>query len=360
MNENALFDSISAKVTLTLEYKGREILNEKIFKLLSLIKEKGSIYAASRSLGIPYSRAWEWITKLERNLGVEVIERRRGGSRGGGTSLTSYGRRLLELYIEKLREYKLDLSMKSLLLKNALEPDIIYVGSHDPLIEIILSTFSRSNGFSVEFVRVGSCSGLLAIMIEEADLSAIHLVDPLTNEYNLPYLRRYGIEKNVVVLKGYEREMCLAYHPSLNLSSFEDAISKGYRIVNRNIGSGTRILLDYILDKIAVKLGREPESLKDNLEGYEFEVKTHDDVAKAISSGKADFGLLPRFIAMNYGLKCIHLIWERYDLVIPKRKRNKDPIKRFINFMKNKSVLKLINGMVGYRCDQELGNVIEL
>ena len=154
--------------------------------------------------------------------------------------------------------------------------------------------------------------------------------------------------------------MCLAYHPSLNISSFEEAISKGYRIVNRNIGSGTRILLDYMLDKIAVKLGKDPNGLRKNLSGYEFEVKTHDDVAKAISSGKADFGLLPRFTALNYGLKCIHLVWERYDLVIPKKKKEKDSIKKFIEFMKSDSVFELINKTNGYRCDKGLGEVIEL
>ncbi len=357
-NDLDIAERLKPKIKLVLEYNGKEVLNERLYRLLVLINKKGSIYSASRSLGVPYSRAWEWITKLERDLKGEVIVKMRGGSRGGGARLTDLGKELIRIYHSKLLELKLDLSTEDIIGGVIKVPDLLYVGSHDPLIEIILSAYAKKHDLSIEFARVGSCSGLLAIMLEEADVTAIHLMDPETGEYNLPYLDRYGLKGSVIVVRGYEREVCLAHHPLVKIDSIRDAVLGGYRIVNRNIGSGTRILLDYFLDKIASELGVEREKIKKNLAGYYHEVRDHYEVAKLISGGKADFALLPRTIAMNYGLSCVPLIWERYDIVIPKRKFRGIKLRKLVDFLKSDSVKEIIRNTRGYRFGDDLGEVI--
>ena len=115
----------------------------------------------------------------------------------------------------------------------------------------------------------------------------------------------------------------------------EEIIENNLRIVNRNPGSGTRMLLDYYLKQMAMNLNDRFENLIRKINGYEIEAKSHTAVAVAVLTGKADVGLGIRSVAEMYGLDFIPLREEEYDFVIPKDKFEKQPVKDFIETLKS-------------------------
>jgi putative molybdopterin biosynthesis protein len=159
--------------------------------------------------------------------------------------------------------------------------------------------------------NVGSLGGLLALKRNEAHLAGSHLLDPEIGEYNISYIHQYLNGFPVVVLGWVNRQQGLIVAPDnpKGIYSLRDLARTEVTYVNRQRGSGTRVLLDYHLRK----LGVAPNSIS----GYNQEVYTHLAVAAGISSGKADCGLGIAAAAQALGLGFIPLYWERYDLVIP-------------------------------------------
>jgi len=357
-NFERVLSNLRSRIALLLEYRGRVVVDERLAQLLKLIDEKGSILAAAKSLGTSYSRAWEWISKAERILGVELVMRRRGGISGGGAKLTEEGRKLLSYYFEKARECGLTFPREVSVMPKEKLPDIFFAGSHDPILENLFGYFAKQMGYKVEISWIGSSGGLLALMLGEADISGIHLLDPDSGEYNIPYLRKYWIHDRVIVIRGYQREVSLAYSPQITLEGIEDLISGKIKIVNRNPGSGTRILLDQILRDIAKKNKLSFRKLTEKIPGYFFEVKTHIEVAKAIAAGKADAGLVLTFIAKSFNLRCISLRWEWYDFVILLERLKKKSVRDFITFLKSDTAKSIIKACQGYKVSDELGNIV--
>jgi len=353
-----ILDALSINISLRMEYKGKTILDDKLAKLLYLISEKGSILSASRSLGIPYSRAWERISRIEKILGVKIVNRRRGGVHGGGTSLTEEGKILLDFFLQKARHHRVGDFGDLKLLSQILRTDLVFAGSNDPILEEILYMFSTEFGYGVDIYWVGSTGGFLAIFLGEADLVGCHLLDPASGDYNIPYLQKYWLLDSVIVVRGFMREISLAHRDGLELNKVDDIIDKGYRIVNRNLGSGTRILLDLMIEDSAKRRGVSKLELIREINGYDVEVKTHYDVAKAIISGEADAGIVLTYIAEKHGLKHKSIKWEIYDLIIPVVAIKKDVVKEFIKFIRNKEVKKFINKHIGYKTLNDTGKIV--
>jgi len=179
---------ISARVEIVLEYKGKVLLDYEGARLLESIDSYGSILIAARSLGLPYSKAWEKISRIEKLLGVKVVERRRGGSGGGGSALSAEGKALLTYYRRVLDSYGIGFGspgMKKLEVKDV----FVVSGSHDIVLEVILGELRRSQGFRIESHWTGSSGGLASLMLGDAVLASSHLYDPASGEYNIPFLK---------------------------------------------------------------------------------------------------------------------------------------------------------------------------
>ena len=348
INEN----NVSIRYEVILEYNGEPILDSKTAQLLKLINEKGSILAASRALGIPYSRAWEIIMKLERTLGVKLIKAFRGGKGGGGTRLTDTALKLLEIYDraeKKLRRHMgIPYARKHIALQ---EPDIIIVHSHDPLLDLIINKLG-DEGFVIENSCVGSGMALSLLSLGEADIACIHLFDPNTGDYNKPYLEKYFLSTRAVFLGGYYRELVFAFRPGLDPSSYntvDDVVSEilrgNLKIVNRNKGSGTRVFFDYLLRTVAEKMKLPVDKVK----GYENEVYTHIDVAKNVALGRADAALVLRYAAELYGLKYIHVTWERFECITLRENTVKRGVIRFKELINSEWVKNQLRTMPGYK-----------
>ncbi|RLF98765.1 MAG: MolR family transcriptional regulator [Thaumarchaeota archaeon] len=346
---------IRSRATILFEVDGEVVVDEKLAKLLMLIDEEKSILAASRTLKLAYSRAWESIMKAERKLGVKLVEVRRGGRGGGGAVLTSYGRKLLNRY---LREYRVKLRKKLTIKKVRISyPELVYAGSNDLLLERIFGLM-REKGFeAIDVAWIGSSGGLMALMLREADLAGIHLYDPTTGKYNIPYLSRYWLEDIVIVIRGYDREIGFVSREPLN-DPLKTLIEGGARLINRNLGSGTRVYLDQLLKKEAEERGASFQELAETIKGFKDEVRTHLEVVKAIIDGKADVGLTIRFIAEKHGLHFKHVTWEKFDFVILKDRFEKRPIQEFIKMLKSDAIKGFVEKMTGYRIPEDSGRVI--
>jgi putative molybdopterin biosynthesis protein len=232
--------------------------------------------------------------------------------------------------------------------------DLYVIGSHD----MGLDRLTPLLGLNVKIINVGSLEGLKSVIRGEADIAGIHLVDEETGEYNIPYLKRYNV-RNAVLIRGYMREqgLIVAKGNPNNVRGLEDVVDKGLTIVNRNRGSGTRVLLDMKLREIARARGLTFEELVSKVKGYYYEARTHTAVAAAISQGKADVGVGIKVAAELYNLDFISLGWEHYDFLIPKAKLGKEQVKAFISVLKSPEARRELEKL-GYRVPSNVGEVV--
>ncbi|MCX8172333.1 MAG: molybdopterin biosynthesis protein, partial [Archaeoglobaceae archaeon] len=236
--------------------------------------------------------------------------------------------------------------------------DLIIMGSHCVGVEILLNMLWEK--FESKVINVGSMAGIFAIMRGEADIAGIHLLDE-SGIYNEPLLRKLGVN-NAVLVKGYLRDqgILVANGNPKKILGIKDLIREDVRIVNRNKGSGTRVLLDLLLRDVAKELEVSFEELKSRVKGYNFEVKTHDAVASAIATNKADAGFGIKAIAKFFNLEFIPLRAEEYDFLIPKDRLKKDSVQFFIKKLKSKKFAEELMKVDGLRIYERTGEIIEL
>jgi putative molybdopterin biosynthesis protein len=173
-------------------------------------------------------------------------------------------------------------------------------------------------------------------------MAGLHLLDPETGEYNFPYLRQYlkGIDVRVIHLVYREQGLMVRKGNPKAIQGLNDLIRPEITFINRQKGSGTRILLDHALKIVSLKPG--------DIRGYEKEEFTHIAIASAVAGGMADAGLgiLPAAKAMN--LDFIPVAKERYDLVIPSLYFEGEKIKRVIQTIRSDEFKSLVSQMGGY------------
>ncbi|MEE9603398.1 MAG: molybdopterin biosynthesis protein [Thermoguttaceae bacterium] len=196
--------------------------------------------------------------------------------------------------------------------------DLVVIGSHCVGLDLLLSKL-HERGFATKFLAVGSTGGLQAAARGQCDLAGMHLLDPQSGQYNRPMLTEeleliegYGRLQGVVFRKGDERfeggdaATCIA-----RVAADADCV-----MVNRNAGSGTRILIDRLLK------GAEPT-------GYAVQPKSHNGVAAAVTQGRADWGVAIETVARRSELGFLPLEEEHYDFAVPKARLNRPGIIAF-------------------------------
>lgn len=187
------------------------------------------------------------------------------------------------------------------------------VGSHDLALNLLVDLLrQRKGGLEIEVSSAGSLGGLIALQEERADLAGIHLLDEETGEYNYPYIKRLLPGREIAVVNlAYRVQglMLLAGNPK-NVEGLADLRRPDIIFINRQKGSGTRVLLDLQL--------RQSGILASEIRGYQRELDTHLAVASAITRGEADVALGIEAAARSCGLDFLPLFRERYDLVMPK------------------------------------------
>ncbi|MCA9080832.1 MAG: molybdopterin biosynthesis protein [Planctomycetaceae bacterium] len=208
-------------------------------------------------------------------------------------------------------------------------PDLVVIGSHCLGLDELLGEL-RQHGFSVTVLHVGSQGGLTAAQRGECDLAGVHLLDPQSNEYNRPF-----VTPGLTLVPGYQRMQCFVCRSDdprfTNVTEAHAALSialsdTSCAMVNRNPGSGTRILLDQLLQQVDTKL--QPP-------GYGVQVRSHNAVAAAIQQGRADWGLAIEPVAAAYGLRTFPVQAEQYDFVIPDQRLQRPAVQALLRLLKS-------------------------
>ncbi len=130
------------------------------------------------------------------------------------------------------------------------------------------------------------------------------------------------------------------------------------RLVNRSRGSGTRILLDHFIAGLAAEKGVSVETLKERINGYRFERKTHSGVAEAVARGEADVGLGIEYVARIKGLDFIPLTTERYDFLVRMDRLDKHSVKLFLQVLKSDDFKNKLSKMPGYVVGDDIGSFL--
>jgi putative molybdopterin biosynthesis protein len=214
-----------------------------------------------------------------------------------------------------------------LLGRNLQLADLVVIGSHCVGLDYLLGLLQQ-RGIRTKFLAVGSTAGLEAAKRGECDIAGIHLMDPATGEYNRPFLTPdldliagYGRLQGVVFRPGDERFEQRSAHEAIT-SAKQDPICV---MVNRNQGSGTRVLIDRLLE------GTKPS-------GYAVQPRNHSAVAAAVLQGRADWGVTLATIAKNSGLGFLQLQHEQYDFVTPKSRANRPSVAAFRSLLEEPEV----------------------
>lgn len=225
--------------------------------------------------------------------------------------------------------------------RREIESSVCVIGSHDPLIDEIADILLRSEKrVSVSSAHVGSMGAVMALRNREAHLGGIHLLDTESGEYNKSYVKKYFKEGDVTLIRGVKRVqgiMTAAGNPH-GIRGIEDL--KRVSFVNRQKGSGTRILLDFLLAKNGIS--------PDEIYGYTREEYTHTAVAAAVAAGSAEAGLGIYSAAKTYGLEFIPLWDEEYDFLALTSSLDEENVKMFIEALKSEELSARLCKMGGY------------
>ncbi len=190
---------------------------------------------------------------------------------------------------------------------------VVFIGSHDITIDVLADETRLATGKNIRISsgNVGSLGGLIAIRKGICHFAGAHLLDPETGEYNISYIKRYlkGIRVSLFHLVCRDQGFIIQKNNPKGIRGIQDLLRDDISFVNRQAGSGTRILLDYNLARSGIKA----ESIK----GYDHEEFTHMSVAVDVLSGAADCGMAIYAAAKALDLDFIPMDREQYDLVIP-------------------------------------------
>lgn len=235
-----------------------------------------------------------------------------------------------------------------------IESTVVVIGSHDLVVDLLADTMHTAwpdSGLSS--AHVGSMAGLMALQRGEAHIAPIHLLDEATGSYNRSFVQKTMPGLKAVLIKGVRRVQGLMV-PKGNpqgIQSLRDLDRAELRFVNRQKGSGTRILLDYQLKNLGIDSVR--------ITGYSREMTTHMAVASAVQSGTADVGLGIQSAAEILGLDFIPVGVEDYDFLVPEAYLETQAVQRFIEALKLDAFRERVMALGGYELE-EPGQLIRL
>jgi putative molybdopterin biosynthesis protein len=231
---------------------------------------------------------------------------------------------------------------------------LVILGSDDPALDLMAANLNRkADAPHVYVLPVGSLDGLIYLRENLCQVSGCHLFDAASGEYNLPYVRLLFSGQPMVLLTLAHRQQGLLVAKG-NPKNIRDLLSykrEDLTIVNRKLGSGTRLWLDQQLRKLEI----DPNKIK----GYDSEISTHAGVAYSIVSGMADVGLGIYAAAREYDLDFIPLFEERYDLVMTEAMYSSAALQPLCDLLQNKAFRCEVEDLGGYDTTH-MGEVIKV
>lgn len=225
----------------------------------------------------------------------------------------------------------------------AIRNTVVIIGSHDNTLDILADQIRRTSGsVSISSSHVGSMGGLMAIKKGACHMAGSHLLNPDDGSYNISYINRYLPDTPLRVVNLVMRDQGLIL-PKGNpeaVRGLEDLSREGLVFINRQPGSGTRILLDYKLKELGITPGQ--------IAGYDNEEYTHMSVAVAVLSGRADAGLGIHAAARALDLDFLPVVTEQYDLVIPEAHFHSHSVQSILETIRTEEFKQRVESLGGY------------
>ena len=225
-------------------------------------------------------------------------------------------------------------------------------GSNDPVLDILLNYMKQLHpDFHIFSSSTGSTEGLELLSRDLTDIAWCHLFDPKTGEYNIPYLSGYFKDRKIAVVHMFYRELGFLAAPDcpIDVRKFSDLAHPEIRFINRQKGSGTRVLIDHNLEKEEV----DSSSIK----GYDTEVYTHVEVGLSILSGEANTGIATIAISKLFGLTFAPIVRESFDMVLPQSTFFEKRVQAFIETLNDDNFKNRVRVLGNYDFN-EAGKII--
>jgi putative molybdopterin biosynthesis protein len=223
------------------------------------------------------------------------------------------------------------------------ERDLLIVGSDDILLTRLLTIYSRERFPDLTFYSpVGSLRGIQALAQRKGQACCVHLLDVETGEYNLPFLKRHLSPKRYVVVNLWYRRQGLIVKRGnpLGIKGLEDVLRTGARFINRNEGSGTRILIEHLIRDNGLDVKE--------VVGFGEAVDSHVEVALKVFLGEADVGMGIEYVTHLFPLDFTPIREERFDLVIPRELWPTKVIRGFIAYVDPVQIRRVFRSLPGY------------
>ena len=213
-------------------------------------------------------------------------------------------------------------------------PDVVIMGSHDVALDVVVGALAE-RGFTARTIAVGSLGGAVAAQRGECDIAPVHLVDPQTGAYNT-----HLVKDGLSLVKGWQRSQGFLYRAGdvrFEGKNADQAIATALAdryclMVNRNAGSGTRVLIDQKL-----KGARPP--------GCANQPKSHNAVAAAIAQARADWGFAIEPVAGMYGLSFLPVAPEEYDFLVVDSRKDRPAVRAFFEALQDEEARKRIRAL---------------
>ncbi len=329
-------------VSATLSFE--EFIRPLLFRLQGYVNPK------RRSIGVQPSR------DISSKLGIEEFLRVNIGRVGERTiatplpraagSITTLTRAEGILRIPALSEgvtQNEEMQAELLVDEEEIFNTVVVIGSHDITIDILADEIRRlGHNIRISSGNVGSLGGLMALRKGTCHVAGSHLLDTETGEYNVAYVKRYlkGISVSLFHLVLRDQGLMVAKGNPKGIGGMNDLTRDDIAFVNRQAGSGTRVLLDYKLEQLGI--------VGENIKGYGNEEFTHMAVAVDVLSGAADCGLGIFAAARALDLDFIPVEKEQYDLIMPSSILETRNIQEILKTIASKSFRERVTALGGY------------
>jgi molybdate transport repressor ModE-like protein len=321
-------------------------LDARLPRLLAAIKKHATLRAAARETGLSYRAAWGLLVDTGRRLRVPLVELQQGR----GARLTEAGEQFLaasERVSLRLREseFSLQLAASASATARRSRAQLALIASHDLLLTAFCDQWAKPEGVVGDVTFRGSLESLKALARNEADVAGFHAVAPDDRGVAAAFRRLLDPRRDTLIrFANREQGLIVPRGNPENLHTLADVAARQVRFVNRQRGSGTRLLIDQLLRQSGIG----PASIR----GYETEEYTHLAVAATIAAGQAEAGFGLKAAAARLDLDFVPLRRETYWLAVRTRRLDSDLVRRLRKGLSGAPLRTAVRNLAGYTIDR--------
>ena len=339
---------VSIKPRWTISDADGESLTPRLLELLAQVQQYGSLSGSCKHSGASYRHAWNLVRQGEQRIGAPLLLM----ERGKGSTLTPLAEKLV--WAGHLISARLTPLLESLASELEVEIRRVLVSdravlrvhsTHGFAVERMLETLSASD-VAVERKYVGSQEAVASLHDGACELAGFHVPEGEFESVAIDhYVRWFDLAENRIIHIATRRQgLMIAPGNPLKIYDLRDLTRSGVRFINRQLGSGTRFLLDCLLERAGIEASR--------IAGYEHGEYTHAAVAAYVASGMADAGLGIETPARRFKLDFLPIVRERYFMICDEASLSTSQLQATLAILRTPAYRDYVNQLPGYTADR--------